>query len=396
MSYSEDYCSNNIFINDLEYGDLANIIYNNFEKLDDILPQLNILCFNLEKKFTHDNIEPSYININDNMKITNGCSVRISTISLGTQILYNKYKGLFSNLLTFMYFLVSYIVDKNKSLDESSKIDPKTFNPNTIDYNKNCIDYLYKHIPFEGKIKIDNNNYRILWYHPKKVINNTIKNHLLTGATESPHFFISSIFVNKINDIKNNDNIQKYIDRVNNNVIKSNTIPVKIYFNLSDENPAVTGHYEGDYILSPFIKSIHIEKITDLNNDKEIIINDLSLSPVYTSPVSTLPDSMSPVSTLPDSMSPVSTLPDSMSPVSTLPVSTLPDSTSPVSKKKRKRDGDGVNKIKLFKKKPIKKRRQTKKKQTKKRQQTKKRRQTKNRRQTKKKQTKKKQIKKRR
>ena len=231
MSYSEDCCSNNIFINDLKYGDLANIIYNNFEKLDEILPQLNILCFNLEKKFTYGNIEPSYININDDMKKTNGYSVRISTISLGTQILFNKYNGLFSNLLIFMYFLVTYIVDKNKSLDVSSKIDPKTFNPNIIDNNKECIDYLYKHFPFEGKI--DTEEYSmILWYHPDREINNTIKSNLFTGATESPHFFFSSIFVNNTDNIKDYENINKYIIRAKDIAKKSNAIPVKIYFKL--------------------------------------------------------------------------------------------------------------------------------------------------------------------
>ena len=102
----EHKCSD-IFSGDLTLGSLANIIFDNYSNLEIILPQLNISCFNLEKTYGPE--EP-YKKIEQEMVKTNGYSVRASTISSGTKILLEKYNGLFSNLLTFMYFFVEYIL----------------------------------------------------------------------------------------------------------------------------------------------------------------------------------------------------------------------------------------------------------------------------------------------
>jgi len=250
-------CSD-IFSGDLTLGSLANIIFENYSNLEIILPQLNISCFNLEKTYSPE--EP-YKKIEQKMVKTNGYSVRASTISSGTKILLEKYNGLFSNLLTFMYFFVEYILNKNKSLNESDKINPKTFVP-----DKECIDYIIKFIPLEGKVG-SNDTLFLLWYHPKKSVNNTIKSHLFTGGSSLPHFFISSGYITS--DITS-DASTMYESRAISNANNSNTIPVKIYFKLNEQNSAVLEGYENDYVLSPFIQSKYIVKIINLLDRKEI------------------------------------------------------------------------------------------------------------------------------
>lgn len=260
-----EYKCSDIFSGDLTLGSLANIIFNNYYNLEIILPQLNILCFNLERTYS---TEEPYKKIEKEMVKTNGYSVRASTISRGTIILLEKYNGLFSNLLTFMYFFVEYILNKNKSLNESDKINPETFMP-----DKECINYIIKFIPLEGKVG-SNDNPILLWYHPEKSVNNTIRSHLFSGGSTLPHFFISSGYITS--DITR-DASTAYEFRARSNAEKqsskiSNTIPVKIYFKLNKQNPAILEGYEEDYVLSPFIQSNYIVKIINLLDRKEITI----------------------------------------------------------------------------------------------------------------------------
>ena len=120
---------------------------------------------------------PCFDNIKSiDFEYNNNTYYRYSAISLGTIILYKKFNGLFSNMLTFVYFYVKF-------LKKYPSYDYKNY-----EINRPCILYLLKYMPLRGIINDD----FILWFNPKRIINNTICSHLVTGDTSFPHFFISS------------------------------------------------------------------------------------------------------------------------------------------------------------------------------------------------------------
>jgi hypothetical protein len=251
---------------ELTLGKLAKIIYDNYDNLQELLPKLNIMCFYLMQPWSRlKGFIPSesYTPINSSMIVNTGETIRYTVISKGSEKLLDKYNGIFSYLLTFMYFFVEYIKkNKGKYLDLSF---------NTFIPDPDCINYIKEFLPLHilGNQQLE---YSIWWYHPLKLINNNIVDHINTGNTEFPHFFISSM-------IKNNINIQNaYKIRAIEYAKKTpNTRAVKIHFILSKDNPAIfVDSGERDYILSPFIKEQHftIEEVDYSDEEDKVDCND--------------------------------------------------------------------------------------------------------------------------
>ena len=270
----------NILINDLSLGSLAYIIYDNYFNLEEILPKLNILCFKLVNGIEIKDIEDKMIKP-DETDETDVFTVRASTISNGTRILYKKYGGLLSHLLTFMYFFVKYIFKNNnksfiqRKINKNNYMDPRTFIP-----DHNCINYIRDFVPLVVNLDSDG-KYTLPWYHPNRPVNNSIMSHLYSGYSGHspiPHFFISSIKIDNTTSNKTTNYevvAKRYADIASDN---SNTIPVKIYFKLDKKNPGVFEGYENDYVLSPFIKSDYIAEITRLDNGEIISLgNDVTM-----------------------------------------------------------------------------------------------------------------------
>ena len=263
-----------ILTNDLSLGSLAYIIYDNYSNLDKILPKLNILRFNLNDY--GDEIKEEMVKPDE----TDIYTVRLSTISKGTRILYKKYGGLLSHLLTFMYFFVKYIFKNNnksfiqRKINKNNYMDPRTFIP-----DHNCINYIMNFVPLV--VNLESGKYTLPWYHPNRPVNNSIMSHLYSGYSGHspiPHFFISSIKIDNTTSNKTTNYevvAKRYADIASDN---SNTIPVKIYFKLDKKNPGVFEGYENDYVLSPFIKSDYIAEITRLDNGEIISLgNDVTM-----------------------------------------------------------------------------------------------------------------------
>lgn len=231
---------------ELTLGGLAEFIYNNYDNLEALLPRLDVRCFYLMQPNTRlENFTPyeSYtrIDFDSSMIVTTGETSRWTVISKGTEILLQKYNGIFSNLLTFMYFFVEY-TKKNKTKYPD-------FSFNTFIPDSDCINYIKEFIPLDIPKGLD----VLLWYAPNRPINNNIFDHINTGISGFPHFFISSLKKKEIFSVYKKK--AEEIARENNNT-SLKVFPVKIVFKLDKDNPAIFTPSSGekDYVLSPFIK----------------------------------------------------------------------------------------------------------------------------------------------
>jgi hypothetical protein len=254
----------NILYNiNLKYKDLIIIIYQNFDNFESIIPYL--VDFD---KYMKSNNKDNYSVIGESGDVK--ICVRSSVFSLGTYILLKKYKGLFSQLIQFLYFCVHYLIEKKITLEKYDFLM-------TIEMHK----YVLKYVPFITLCINSSLSPLTLKYLNILKVDNNFEEHLFTGSTYKPHFFISStpsntLIENKVaNNIKNNylNRIKTVIDTIDTNIIMCKVkninlsyYPVLIYINIKNDNKAYYQGYEEDYVFCPYIKSEYIDIRTEDGN----------------------------------------------------------------------------------------------------------------------------------
>ena len=209
--------------------ELIKIINNNFNDLKSTLLLFNILNF----ATSHIPTRSVFSTITDN-KIT----YRLSVISRGTKILFNKYNMILSNLLTFVYFFVKYLKNTGKDLSKIYNFDDEAYS------------YINNYMPLPPVILYNMNT-------PLEHFN-SIQEHVMSGGRHF-HLFISSS--EKI--------LPGYISRVIHNA-KPGDIPVIIQIKISSKNPAILTQQEDDHVLSSFIPSEFINSIHRIGEGGEI------------------------------------------------------------------------------------------------------------------------------
>jgi hypothetical protein len=254
----------NILYNiNLKYKDLIIIIYQNFDNFESIIPYL--VDFD---KYMKSNNKDNYSVIGESGDVK--ICVRSSVFSLGTYILLKKYKGLFSQLIQFLYFCVHYLIEKKITLEKYDFLM-------TIEMHK----YVLKYVPFITLCINSSLSPLTLKYLNILKVDNNFEEHLFTGSTYKPHFFISStpsntLIENKVaNNIKNNylNRIKTVIETIDTNIIMCKVkninlsyYPVLIYINIKNDNKAYYQGYEEDYVFCPYIKSEYIDIRTEDGN----------------------------------------------------------------------------------------------------------------------------------
>jgi len=254
----------NILYNiNLKYKDLIIIIYQNFDNFETIIPYL--VDFD---KYMKSNNKDNYSVIGESGDVK--ICVRSSVFSLGTYILLKKYKGLFSQLIQFLYFCVHYLIEKKITLEKYDFLM-------TIEMHK----YVLKYVPFITLCINSSLSTLTLKYLNILKVDNNFEEHLFTGSTYKPHFFISStpsntLIENKVaNNIKNNylNRIKTVIETIDTNInmckvknINLSYYPVLIYINIKNDNKAYYQGYEEDYVFCPYIKSEYIDIRTEDGN----------------------------------------------------------------------------------------------------------------------------------
>lgn len=216
--------------------DLVYIIYTKFYDLDSILHLFNITNF----KISHYQDLTSYYDNKYELISDTMYSYRASVISLGTKIIFDKYKVILSNLLTLIYFFVEYLRKNSLELTEDTKF-PKDENVEGYQYIKN-----YMPLP---KDMLYNMNTSLESF-------NTIDNHVLSGGRQV-HFFISSTPTLPA---------PGYLIRAI-QTAGQEYIPVIITIKISSENPAVKSFLEDDHVIGPVLFGDHIESIRLIEKD---------------------------------------------------------------------------------------------------------------------------------
>ena len=220
---------------------LINLIYKYFEEFDILIPYLrDIHKYTQKPIFAHG---PDYP-MRDGSSGSPTELYRAFPFTLGTYILLKKYKGIFSQLFTFIYFYVQYMKEHNIVLSD-------------FDYNISAEmnSYLSKYVMI-GKISRMNSHLNYYKYA------NTIYEHIHTGGSIMPHFFIS--FTDDMNtvylyNVRNKDSIERIKDgRADIEKQSIRAYPVLIYIKINKDNKAYYNILEKDYIFPPYIAETNI------------------------------------------------------------------------------------------------------------------------------------------
>jgi hypothetical protein len=254
----------------LKLIDLFNIFYDNFDNLQILFDNIKINDFDLRSRKSEDISE----DISEEFEIVSEQKVCIRAVffSYGSYIMYRKFGGFFSNMFLFMYFLVKYFKENNRDRD----IIVDGYIP-----DKNCILYLLNFMPLNylsmrNKSEKDLSGYlndyesvKIGWFKMTLELNNTIQDHIFTGFSNVPHFFMSS--ATTIPDPYYLGRTENFI-RISNDVIENllpnnndykKPMPILIYFKSSELNQCVDTKYEDDHVFAPYIPKEYIMKIDD-------------------------------------------------------------------------------------------------------------------------------------
>ncbi len=245
----------------LKLIDLFKIFYNNFDNLQILFDNIKINDFVLRSRTSADQTKK--------YKIVSEHKVCIRAVffSYGSYILYKKFGGFFSNMFLFMYFLVEYCKENNIDINENYRPD------------KGCILYLLNFMPLndlhmEYKSEKDSPDYdsvKIWWFNNMEIeLKNTIQDHIFTGGSRVPHFFISSATEPKKSYLQRTKTFIENSNDVMNNLSTNNKdykqpIPIYIYFKSGELNQCVDTDYEDDHVFAPYISKQHIIKIVDEN-----------------------------------------------------------------------------------------------------------------------------------
>jgi hypothetical protein len=214
---------------------LIQLIYKYIENFEILIPYLKDI-----KKYTQKTIydDVDLYPLCDGKKCTHKPLYRAFPFTLGTYILLRKYKGIFSQLFTFLYFYVKYMKYNNINLDN-------------FDYKvtEDMYTYISKYVIIErASIMINPKDYRYA---------NTVYGHTQTGISTMPHFFIS--FTDNLETAKLYD--QRNIDILTRIDIKNerSAYPVLIiYINDDDDIEAYYNKKNEEYIFPPYIANTNL------------------------------------------------------------------------------------------------------------------------------------------
>jgi hypothetical protein len=222
---------------------LIALIYKYFDEFEILIPYLQDLYKYTQKSIIVHKSIPDYLILDSILERGSSSPkelFRVFPFTLGTYILLKKYKGIFSQLFTFLYFYVKYLKENNVVLD----------NFDYIITDKMKI-YLSQYVVI-NKISVINHDLEYYEYL------NTIYGHIHTGGSIMPHFFIS------FSDNKYTAN-RYYITTMNTvESIKRDwgeeikIFPVVIYIQINKDNKAYYNSTENDYIFCPYISEKHI------------------------------------------------------------------------------------------------------------------------------------------
>lgn len=235
ISIIYEYCDNNTL------DKLINLIYKYFDVFDILIPYLgDIHKYRQKPPYEYFEQKPDYP-MRDGSSDSPTELYRAFPFTLGTYILLKKYKGIFSQLFTFIYFYVQYMKEHNIVLSD-------------FDYNISAEmnSYLSKYVMIQ-KTGMINLNYKYT---------NTIYEHIHTGGSSIPHFFLS--FTDDINtvysyNLRNIKHIQDIKDgRTDIEQASIRAYPVLIYIKINKDNKAYYNIVEKDYIFPPYISETNI------------------------------------------------------------------------------------------------------------------------------------------
>ena len=256
----------------LKLIDLFNIFYDNFDNLQILFDNMKINNFQLVSRKSEDQTKKFEI-----ISEQKDC-IRAVFFSYGSYILYKKFGGFFSNMFLFMYFLVEYCKENN-----INNIN------NDLRSNKQFILYLLQYMPLNSLFSYPYDDVSIYWFNLNIELNNTIQDHIFTGSSRVPHFFISSATEPKKSYLQRTKTFIKESNDVMNKLSTNNKdykqpIPIYIYFKSDELNQCVNTDYEDDHVFAPYISKQHIIKIVD-ENEKEL--SDKYLDNYFADPPST-------------------------------------------------------------------------------------------------------------
>jgi hypothetical protein len=141
--------------------------------------------------------------------------------------------------------------------------------------------FVFEYVPFNidcfGDTKIKAGK---IGYLRQNIVLNTIFEHINTGNTSNPHFFISSVLLDKDDTQKSKFMTQylksrtssllttfKSLDECNKTYKKENYTVVILYITLDNNIKAYYNvGYENEYILPPFINKFNVEFEYDNGN----------------------------------------------------------------------------------------------------------------------------------
>lgn len=214
---------------------LIKLIYKYFENFEILIPYLQDIDKYTQKSI-YDRDERDFPMCD--RECEHEILYRAFPFTLGTYILLKKYHGIFSQLFTFLYFYVKYMIDNKIKLD-------------IFDYK--VTDHMYTYlskfviIEKEGIMTQDltDNKYA-----------NTIYGHTQTGISSMPHFFIS--FTDNLETANLYD--QRNIDILSRIDIKNemSAYPVLIYINQDDHIKAYHNKKGNEYIFPPYIANTNL------------------------------------------------------------------------------------------------------------------------------------------
>jgi len=255
-----------LYSNNLTIKKLAQLIYKYYDD-DYKFKTIFIPALSNINNFYNNGRQASVLKI---IQYSNIKTCRATLITNGTLYLLKKYDTLFSNMLTFLYFLVKYCKENYKNDENTIWVPPTKLN---IDMVENMYKYIYFNYEEENK------EINLRWWYIDTLINNNIASHVVTGHGhgQKPHFFISSAKDNKPLLYKKTVEIiaNKYLKNVKGCNNKCYAQPIYIHMSVNSENSGKSyNDIENDVVLSPCINKKHIIKITDFDN-KDLNIDEI-------------------------------------------------------------------------------------------------------------------------